>query len=425
MTSEERVLAILLNKPELYQTYKILPSIFSSVVYQTIVCEIVKLLNDGGYPDGELVITSLDKSGKLDDAGGAETIRYLANLECDARNYQVYAKQVIEDNKKKRLITATVDLNSYLKSGGDTSKALEEIQKTISSLTETAASGDTEDLASFIPKGLQEIEDRIANPGILGMSLGIEDVDLVTGGIRKGHLWVIGGRPGMGKTQLMCNFVLKSPHKVLFFELEMSKQAILERFLGIKTGLDTMDIERGMLRPEDLKKIKEAIEELKKKEIILDTNSGANLDYVESVIREKVAKSGVEIVIIDHIGWMVDRTADLVHELGEITRRMKVLAEKLNIGIILLTQLNRKVEARDEKRPMMSDIRESGMVEEDSDVIIFLYRHAYYKKDIDNNILEFSIAKHRFGKTGTYNLDYHAPSGRVENFSKNGYKFDD
>ncbi|KYC48829.1 MAG: replicative DNA helicase [Candidatus Methanofastidiosum methylothiophilum] len=424
MNTEEILLATQLNYPEVLSIIEVPTYVYSSTIYQTIAGAIKELVNNGGVLSENLLISHLETKGKLKDVNES-VITYLFGLDCDRANYKIYAEQVILDFQKRLLLSKLSEAKEALKNGNNVSETISNLENLLSKLSNVSVTQDTELLSSFVSVGIKELENKINNPGITGLHLGIEDLDLVTNGIIPSHLWVIGGRPGMGKTQLLCNIALKTENPVLVFELEMNKQAIFERFLGIETGIDTLLISRGFIDKPMGDKIKDAIEVFKQKKIILDTNASATIEYIENVTREMVRKHGVKIVLIDYLQLMTERDEGQTHELGRITRRLKILAKSLNIGIILLSQLNRGVETRDDKRPMLSDLRQSGNIEEDADLIIFLYRDAYYNKEAKNDILELIIAKNRHGKSGIYPLKYEESCGRISNFDKKGYKFDD
>ena len=226
----------------------------------------------------------------------------------------------------------------------------------------------------------------------------------MTSGKDGGELWIIAGRPGMGKTALMLNMLdtdAKQGKKGLFFSLEMKKQILVERLLAIETGIHLYpNIRMGDLDADELQEIKNTLGVFKHYPIFLDTSFIASLEYLEMMIRKYKYSEDIEVVYVDYVQLLAERDADATQALGRISRRCKLLAEEYDIPIVIASQLNRLVEVRTNKRPILSDLRQSGNLEEDADIVLGLYRDKKYNlKTPDPRLCELGVIKQRNGPT--------------------------
>jgi len=419
--SELAVLSILLKHPDLgYSLENLKNYMFSSTGYQILYSSFSELLGQGLYPDKNLLINHLSSKGKLGNAGGEEVINYIYSLDYNQDNLPEFVRQVQDDYKKRIMLSKAGEISSRLSAGEDINTIIDDIQKTTELLETSYGGEDTVSLLDYSTLGLKIIEEKIENPGISGISTGIKDIDLGTNGIGKGHLWLLAGRPGMGKTQIIVNMLRNATmqgNRALIFELEMPKQALLERLLGIEAGINTTDIEMGLLSKEQLTTLREGIDNIKHLPIYIDTNSYADIKYVETTIKKFVQLRDVNLVFIDYVQLMSERGDDQTHELGRITARLKKLAKALNIGIVLLSQINRNVESRPDKRPALSDLRQSGNLEEDADLVAMLYRDDYYDPTKNQGQMEFIIRKGRYTSLKTILLTYDGATSRIGSFS--------
>jgi Replicative DNA helicase len=239
----------------------------------------------------------------------------------------------------------------------------------------------------------------------------------VVGGVAKGDLWIIGARPSMGKTALMCNSALQTARKgtkVLLLSLEMSRQAIIERMLAIETGIPVFNLRLGILDQKDVDKITATVNEIKNLPIFINTKFVPDLSYVESIIRNKKSSENIDIVYLDYIQLLTARDEDSTQELGRISQKLKMLARDLDIGVCILSQLSRDLEKRPSKRPVMSDLRQSGYLEEDADLVAFLYRDEVYNPNTEfKNVMEFIIRKQRNGSIGTIPLTFESETNKI------------
>jgi replicative DNA helicase len=291
------------------------------------------------------------------------------------------------------------------------------IRQKLDKLQDLSSAEESESIEDFADEAKKKIEDRTNNPGKTGIPFGVEDIDIFTGGVEPTNVWVIAGRPSMGKTAIAMNSILKSSKlgvPCLMFSLETNKQKLLERLVALDCDIQLQDIHLGTLDSKHLKKVNDSIDRLRKLPIYIDTNFTPSLEYLLSTIRRMVKQKGVKLVYVDYIQLLSGRGDDVRLEIGRMMRGLKLLAVQLEIGIIVLAQLNRSCESRDDKRPLLSDLKESGDIEQDADMCAFLYRDVYYNKDTKYpNALEYIIRKYRDGAIGTLLLTMDMPTNRI------------
>jgi replicative DNA helicase len=261
------------------------------------------------------------------------------------------------------------------------------------------------------------IEKRTENPGIVGVGLGIDSVDNVTGGASGGELWIVAGRPGSGKTAHLCNWILnagKLGKPSLVIEREMRDTNLAERLLSIKSGIPIIDIKNGLVTKDQLKLLKAASDEIRSYPIYIDTDTSEGFEYSIATSKRYIHNKGVKLVLIDYIQLEVEREENQTQELGSLSRKLKRTALGEDVTFVAYSQLNRLVELRDDKRPRLSDLRQCGNLEEDADIVIGFYRpHMYEEKMKNSKILEHIILKFRNGPTGTIPLDFIAETNRI------------
>lgn len=407
--TETAILSIVLTKPALvYNLENIKDYMFNSIPNRTIWTAIQNIVDQSLIPDAEMVLNELKRTGRLEDAGTSTYIKYLASQVFSSDNLDEYERQLVETYKAVGLITATSGLSDKVSSAESVDEVIDEIRKKLDNLQDTTSTGYSDSLADIADEAYTKIVKRTENPGKVGFTFGIADIDTYTGGLLPTDIWVIAGRPSMGKTAVAMNSILNSAkdgYPCLLLSLESSKQKLIERLIALDLDMPLQDIHLGTLDSKELKKISESLNRLKKLPIYLDTNFSPSLEYVIATIRRMVKQKGVKIVYLDYVQLFSSRGEDDRKEIGRICRSMKLLATQLGIGIVMLAQLNRKCEERDDKRPMLSDLKESGDLEQDADLVAFLYRDYYYNKDTkDKSQLEFLIKKYRDGGIGTIML---------------------
>ena len=416
--SEIAILSIIGKNPEfIFNIDGLKPFMFNSTIHNSILINMLELSNKNLLPDFSLLYSSLESNGKLTLCGGKEYIEYLNSQLYNKENFAEHLR-IVKNNYK---IRSFVSLSSGISTDDLTVDNIDTnilaVQNSLENLESSVGGEGTYQIGSLLGDAYKEIVTRIEKPGIRGVSFGSTKIDLSTGGLCNGDLWYISGRAGAGKTAVALNVILENAKNgvpTLLFSKEMSKQPLIERLLAIKTGLPIFNIRMGLLKQPELDILYEATKELKEQPIHIDLSYSSNIDQMEAVIRKYKSLYDIKVAYIDYIQLMVERDTNQTQELGRVSRKLKLLANGLDMTVVALSQLNREVEHRDNKRPVMSDIRQCGNLEEDADFVIGLYRDEYYNKDSkDKGRMEFIILKQRNGPTGTTILRFNAESNRV------------
>lgn len=271
--------------------------------------------------------------------------------------------------------------------------------------------------------------------GLTGLPTGFEDLDNLTSGLHGSDFIILAARPSMGKTAFALNVVQNvairaakkvggAPKTVAFFSLEMSKEQLVQRMLCAEANIDSQRLRIGELRDEDWAMLINTADTLSSANIYIDDTAGITAMDMRSRARRLKAEHGLDLIVVDYLQLMQgsgkkNNSGDRQQEVSEISRSLKALARELDVPVIALSQLSRSVEARQVKRPMLSDLRESGSLEQDADIVAFLYREDYYNPETENkNITELIIAKHRNGPVDTVNLFFHKQYTKFVGFSK-------
>jgi replicative DNA helicase len=408
--SEVAVLSILLKNPEkVFDLGGIRNFMFSSSPNKLLFSSIEDLRSQNLVPEFSLVTGNLQSKDILKDCGGTDYLNYLMNQTFDSGNLKEFERIVINSYKARTLLSLSADMKSLVSNSDQIDGVISQLRNSLDNLSETNGGSVTEKLSDLIQSTWQVIVDKVKNPHI-DISTGYDSVDAVTGGYWPGDLWVIAGRPGSGKSALLCNTVLRSAKKgigQLIFSLEMSKHSLIQRMLAIETGVPVTDIRLGLLNQKQLDLISDKIKEIKDLPIFIDTNYNNNPNYLSSTIRRYKKLYDIKVTHLDYIQLLVPRDTDATHAIGAVSRELKLLANDLGIINVMYSQLNRLVELRDDKRPILSDLRQSGNLEEDPDMVVFLYRDVMYSPDTRNkNSLEYIIRKQRNGPIGTINMNF-------------------
>jgi len=407
---------VLANPAEIYNLGNLKSFMFSSTVHSTIFECIKELEESGLIPEKNLIISFLDGKNKLTTIGGADYLTYLFNLSYNRDNLQEFIRQIKNSYKARSLISLTTEIQEKI-TPNDIDITISTLRGTLDNLEDTSGGESTVDFKSASKDTWNEIVERINHPGIRGFTTGFSEFDLHTGGINPGDLWIVAGRPSMGKSAWACNSMLygaKEGIGELMFSREMRKTVITERILSIETGVPISDIRLGTLNQEQLDTISGGISRIKDLPIYIDSNFESDLGYIVATIKKYVRHSGVKIVHVDYIQLLAERSADQTAELGRISRSLKLLANDLGIGVVVYSQLNRSVESRPDKRPILSDLRQSGNLEEDADIVDFLYRDEYYDdKTNSKGVQENIIRKNRNGEIGTLFFKFEPNTNRI------------
>jgi len=354
------------------------------------------------------VITELEQQNQLGEVGGQAYIMALINQTPTSLHAEAYGHLIEHTAIRRRMLSAANDLAKLAYDQTKTvDTVMDEAEKSIFSISERRVKKDLQPLDQV----LSEVYDRIDNLSqrgeeIMGVPTGLIDLDHLLGGLQKSDLLVIAGRPGMGKTGFMLsvakNAAMKHNKHVAFFSLEMANEQLAQRLIAQETGIDTQRLRTGKLRDDEWPLFTHAIEVLSKTHMFLDDTPAISPLQLRTKCRRLHLEYGLDLVVIDYLQLMTGdtRNDNRVQEVSYISRNLKVLARELNVPVLAAAQLSRAVEQRTDKKPVLSDLRESGSIEQDADIVMFIHRPDALEKDSPRaNIAEIIVAKHRNGPT--------------------------
>lgn len=355
----------------------------------------------------------LKSTDMLEKAGGVTYISEVSSSVITTANLEAYIKIVEEKSTLRKLIKSATNIieESYNKQD-KVEEVLDLAQKKIFDLAEKQGSNDYEPLANVLERGFLEIERLFNNKGsITGVGSGIRDLDAKTSGFQKGDMVLIAARPSMGKTTFSLNIAehaaLREGKSVVIFSLEMSKEQLAYKLLCSEANVDMLKLRTGNLDDDDWERIARATGPLSKARIYIDDTAGLSVMEMRSKCRKIKMEHGIDMILIDYLQLMSGSSGSesRQQEVSEISRSIKALAKEMECPVIALSQLSRAPEQRADHRPMLSDLRESGSIEQDADVVMFLYRDEYYNKETEEKgIGECIIAKQRNGPVGTVKM---------------------
>lgn len=355
----------------------------------------------------------LKKRSTIDMVGGYTYITNLSTVPDFTKHISKYAEIVKEKSTLRRLIEAGSQIIQTGYAGDiEISDLLEAAEKRIFDISQSKTHRSMTGINEVIMNAYGILEDIYRNKGkITGVTSGFIDLDNKTNGLQKTDLILIAARPSMGKTAFSLNIAhnaaLKSGSKVALFSLEMSKEQLIQRMVSAESRVELNKLKNGNLNEEEWPRVIRAMDILSKTEIYIDDTPGINMVELRSKCRRLKMDKGLDLVLIDYLQLMESdsRVENRQQEISKISRSLKILAKELDCPVIALSQLSRAPEQRSDHRPMLSDLRESGAIEQDADMVMFLYRDEYYNEDSeDKNVAEIIIAKHRNGEVGTIKL---------------------
>ena len=463
--------AILANNKAFEKVSEILrPEHFADKIHAKIFDTISKLITRGHVADTITLRNYFEQNGSLDEVGGYNYLIKLADSATPLTNAEYYAQFIYDKYLRRELIATGFEIvNNATKEDID-SDASEQIENAEKRLFDLANQGETStgfvDFATALTDSVQRIESAYQKDGkISGLPTGLDALDAKTGGLNDSDLIIIAGRPAMGKTALATNIAYNvaefmahdknTPQKnrgVAFFSLEMSADQLASRILSTVTQTNGHKMRTGELDNAEFTRIAAAVRELEDIPLYIDDTPGLNINSIRTRARRLKRNKGLGLIVIDYI-QLINGTGskksegNRVQELSEISRGLKILAKELQVPVIALSQLNRGVESRDDKRPLMSDLRESGSIEQDADIVMFVFRENYYiqneepklksgetpehlQKRIDDwetrkretqNLAEVIIGKQRHGPTGTVQLFWNGDFAQFGNLAKEEY----
>jgi replicative DNA helicase len=415
--AEQSVLgAVFLSKEALITAIEILrPEDFYKTAHQRIFKTMQDLYERGEPVDLVTVTAELQDHKLLDEVGGVTYLTEIARSVPTAANIEYYARIVEEKSLLRRLIlTATKIANDGYSREDDVTQILADAERYILEIAQNRNSGGFVPIRDVLLETYERIEFLSQRRGdVTGIPSGYPDLDKMTSGFQRSDLIILAARPSVGKTAFALNVAqnvaARAGETVAIFSLEMAASQLVQRMICAEGNLDASRMRTGWLEEDDWQKLTMAIGTLAKAPIYIDDTPGITVQDIRAKCRRLQAEKGLGLIVIDYLQLIQGggRGENRQQEVSEISRTLKGIARELNVPIIALSQLSRSVEQRQDKRPMMSDIRESGSIEQDADIVAFLYRDDYYDKETENkNVIEVIIAKQRNGPTGTVELAF-------------------
>jgi len=375
----------------------------------------VELLHEGKPAELITILDKLKEKGVSPEICGMEFIRDVTDAVSTSANIKYYADIVAEKALSRKMIKVTEGIaNTCYTDKERMDVILEEAEKQVFKLVQKRGAGEYEDMRPVVLRVLKGIEAAAKSQGrITGIATGFRDLDYKLSGLQKQALIVLAARPAMGKTAFVLNMAeyisMHSKVPTVIFSLEMGKESLVNRLLAMNSRVDSQSILTGDLKDSEWADIMESARNIGESSLVIDDTPGISLSEMRSKCRKLKLERGLGLIIIDYLQLMTTtgRSESRQQEISEISRSLKGLARELDVPVIALSQLSRAVEQRPDKRPMMSDLRESGAIEQDADVVMFIYRDEYYNPDTEEpGITEIIIGKHRAGPTGTIKLKW-------------------
>ncbi len=420
--------AILINPDSMNRVVEILEADFFYSVQNKLIYEAIYTLYNQNKPiDGLSLVEYFKARNKLEEIGGAE---YLGELGLDTvltSNVEYYAQIIKENALKRKLINAGSIIIEEVFKNPEAEAALEMAEKTIFEIAQAKSSQDVQLITNLLMETVEKLEFRYNNKGTYtGVPSGYYDLDAMLAGFQKSDLIILAARPSMGKTafalNIAQNIAIVQNVPVLIFSLEMSATQLTQRILCSEAEIDAQRARTGELNENEWEKIADVMNKLHQAPILIDDSSGVTLSDIRAKSRRVKTKfPDLGLIIIDYLQLIEDKsTSDRNQAISGISRGLKSLARELNVPIISLSQLSRKVEERPDKRPMLSDLRESGAIEQDADVVMFVHREEYYDKENPElkNKASIIIAKQRNGPVGSVDLLFFGSTTKFKNKMK-------
>src|SRR5438477_1371454 len=374
--------------------------------------------------DNVTLAAQLQTLGVLERIGGRAQLASMQGLVPTAANIEYYGRIVKEKAYKRRLISAGGNIAGY---GYDDSieaeQAINQAQSLVFGVADDRDQRELARLYDLLGPAMERISLQMeSGQGVIGIPSGFHDLDRMTGGFKDSDLIIVAGRPAMGKTSMALNIglyaALEAKKSIAIFSLEMSKEQLTERLLTEQAQIDAQRLHRGLLSEAEFDRVSNALGPLGEAQIYIDDTPVMDELTLQLKARQAKMRHSVDMILVDYLQLMHGRARgddNRVQEVSAISRALKGLARELRIPVIAISQLSRAPEQRPDKRPILSDLRESGSIEQDSDVVMFLYRPEYYKSDEKPGVAEIHVAKHRNGPTGTIELKFRRDHTRFYN----------
>lgn len=436
--AEQSVLgAMLIDKEAIAKATEILSAEdFYREAHRVIFSAMLEIYNKNEAVDMITVTDILRRDNKLEDVGGIAYITSLANVVLTAANVKYHAEIVAEKSVLRQLVKVSTEIAAMgYEANDEVGVLLDTAESRILEISNRKKRTDFTLISAVLMDSVQNIEKLLNNKGgLTGIPTGFNDLDKLTSGLHPSDFIILAARPSMGKTALALNIVQNvalrahkrvggDPRSVAFFSLEMSKEQLVNRMLCAEANIDSQRLRIGEMNDKDWDALWAACDTMSKAKIYIDDTAGITVMDMRSRARRLKAEHGLDLIVVDYLQLMQgsgkrNTSGDRQQEVSEISRSLKALARELDVPVLALSQLSRGVEARQVKRPMLSDLRESGSLEQDADIVAFLYREDYYNPETENKHTELIIAKHRNGPVDTVNLFFHKQFTKFVGFTK-------
>lgn len=432
--AEQSILGAILIDPDgiLRISDTLSPEDFYREDHRMIYEQMLKLFEKRKPIDILTVTDALESAKQLSFVGGASYITTLTGMVNSAVHIKHHADMVRNKAMLRKLITAGTKIAELgYKEDAESEAVLNEAESALHGVSQDYLTDNFVSISSILSESFDRIDELHKNKGALrGVPTGFKDLDALLGGLQRSDLVILAARPSMGKTSFALNIAenaaIKSGMKVGVFSLEQSKDQLVDRLLSSQAGVDSWKLRTGNLTDDDFPRIGHAMGVLSEAPIFIDDMPGQTPLEVLTKSRRLQMEQGLDLIVIDYLQLMQGSSRNQdnrVQEVSEISRALKGLARELNVPVIALSQLSRAVEARPDKRPLLSDLRESGSLEQDADVVLFIYRDDYYDKESEKkHIAEILVRKHRNGPIGEVDLYFQSEQTRFRNLDKRAYK---
>ena len=422
--AEQSILGAMLVYPSLVRTVvdqDLHAEEFYVEAHQRIFGCMMDLHENGQNVDVTTLITRLNDTSQLALVGGADYVIKLSDSAVSSANGVFYIDIIKQRYHLRRLIETA---EKIAEEGFDSSSSLDDVldhaEKEILEVTRSRRANEFQSSKEVVSRVIKELVAlRESDNHITGVRTGYQDLDRMTNGFQRGDLIILAARPAMGKTALALNLgmytALRNPGAVAFFSLEMPAESLMKRLLSAKSQVEGNKLRGGNISDDELNRLNEAGNELGAAKIFIDDSASIKVSQIFSKCRKLMSEYGLSLIVIDYLQLISGSGRgggdNRQQEVSEISRNLKILAKEMNCPVIALSQLSRSVEQRTDKQPMLSDLRESGAIEQDADIVMFLYREDYYKKTSEqeersdiNEVVDLNLAKHRNGSVGHVSL---------------------
>lgn len=384
---------------------------------------VAKLLSDGKQADATTLIASLSAADDIDAAGGIAYLETILLAVPSSRGIVQYAKTIADHRIERSLVAASDRMDELAHEAGPVAERLDTAQRLVFDLAETTTGDDPREVREVLGEFIEGLERRMELGGeISGLSTGLKDVDERLDGLQDGDLIIVGGRPSMGKTALAAQIADDAAldgGSVMVFSMEMAGSQWVQRSISRLGRIDSHKLRSGKLSSEEWERVSGAVGRLHDRKLIIDDRPGLSVERMRARARRVKRKHGLDLIVVDYLQLMPGAAGDNRNEaLAGITRGLKLMARELNVPVVALSQLSRECEKRPNKRPLMSDLRDSGAIEQDADVVVFVYRDEVYNPDTEaRGTAELIIGKCRMGAIGTVRTTWLGEFTSFENYA--------